>query len=116
MSGESVLEQRREGGREVGEEPRVPGRVPRELGSVCLERWSAWEQNRVFMAKSSSLGHAPRHLGSVSKAHGGHSPVCHHLGGPPCLAQDHWHPLPTQTPGEKAITLLRRDASPRPFP
>ena len=59
---------------EVGEEPRVPGRVTRELGSVCLESWSAWEQNRVFMTKSSSLGHAPHHLGFVFKTHWGSQP------------------------------------------
>ena len=32
---------------EVGEEPRVPGRVTRELGSVCLERWSAWARSSL---------------------------------------------------------------------
>lgn len=105
-----------EGGLEMGEEPRVPSRVPQELGGVARGGGLPGSRTGVFMITSCSLGHAPRHLVSVFRTHGGHSPICCHLGGPCCFAQDQWQPPPTQTPGGKAVTLLRLDSSSRPCP
>lgn len=105
-----------EGGLEMGEEPRVPSRVPQELGGVARGGGLPGSRTGVFMITSCSLGHAPYHLVSVFSTYGGHSPICRHLGGLCCFAQDQWQPPPTQTPGGKAVTLLRLDSSSRPRP